>query len=179
MLRCLTSSKPIGRQLQGMSLYPPLFCSLICDRRILQISNHQDVVQINLPRGGILNISVADPDDFNDTKGYITSNKHNMFVVSSITAVTTYFSNGSNGMREICVKPFFHSWPRFTAVLGHVFGTKVIHFRSWENGIVFGTGMFDSCGPRLFPDRWDKTHAPIAGAVLPKSEESSHPTCFF
>lgn len=120
-----------------------------------------------------MNVAVADPTEFQDCKGYLTSNSHNSFVVASITAVTTFFSNSGNGMREICVKPFFHSWPRFTAVLGHVFGAETIHFRSWENGIVFGTGMFDSRGPyRLFPDERKKTHAPIEGATLSKSDES-------
>jgi len=165
-------SKHIDRQSRSTSLCPFSFCCLTCDRRILQISNHQDVVQITSPPGGILNIAVADPTDLNSTKGYITSNSHNSFVVASITAVTTYFSNNSNGMREICVKPFFHSWPRLTAVLGHVFGTETVHFCSWENGIVFGTGMYESRGPRLFPDRRNKCNAPIAGATLPKSEES-------
>lgn len=119
-----------------------------------------------------MNIAVADPTEFKDSKGYVTSISHNTFVVASITAVATFFSNSPNGMHEICVKPFFHSWPRFTAVLGKVFGATAVHFRSWENGIVFGTGMYETRGLRLFPDGRKKTNAPIAGAALPKSEES-------
>jgi hypothetical protein len=172
MLDVLQTHRPLIAKYVAAS--PFIFCDLTCCRRILQISNHQDVIQVTSPRGGIINIAVADPTSLIDIRGYIYSKATNQTAFASLTAVTTFFSNSSNGMREICVKPFFHSWPRFTAVLGEVFGAKALHFRSWENGIVFGTGMFGSRGPKVFPCGKDKSHAPIYGATLSKNDNSRY-----
>lgn len=97
------------------------------------MSNHQDVVKITSPPGGIVNITAADPSDLRIAKDYVFSKEHNAFVVASLTGVTTFFSN-DGGFREICIMPFLHSWPRFTAVLGSVFGTDSLYFRSWRGG---------------------------------------------
>lgn len=118
-----------------------------------------------------MNMAVADPSKFKLINGYVSSVDHNIFVVASLTAVTTYFNNSSSGIRQICVKPFFHSWPRFTAVIGKILGADVLHFRTWENGVLFGMGMYHSRGPRVNRSMGGAC-APIQGAILPTHEDS-------
>ena len=74
--------------------------------------------------------------------GYVGSSKYNTFAVGSLMGITTFFSDGSGpgGIHEICIKPFFHSWPRFTALLGKVYGSDALHFRLWKGGVVFANG---------------------------------------
>jgi hypothetical protein len=92
----------------------------------------------------------------------------NVFTVASLTVITTFFAKGPDAMREIRIKPFFHSWPHFTPVLGQVHGLEALYFRSWQGGIVFANGVYLSQGPRVFPDKKAKSHPPIYGANLAK-----------
>ena len=117
-------------------------------------------------------MAVANPSDLTVLNNYIGWAERKCFVVASLTAVTTYFNNTSTGVRQICVKPFFHSWPRFTAVLGAVMEADKLHFQSWKNGITFGTGIGSSRGPRVY-HRKGKCNAPIDGAILPAGEAST------
>jgi hypothetical protein len=119
-----------------------------------------------------VNIAVADPSMFKFQKGYLISDQPRSFVFGSLTGVTTFFNNESHiGFREICIKPFFHNWPRFTAVLGSVLDTDLLYFRTWKGGIVFGVGQSSSCGWKVTRSM-DPACAPINGAILPISDES-------
>lgn len=150
------------------------FCNwLIQCRRILRISNHEDVRKITSPPDGIVNIVIANPTKLQLINNYICSKAHNVFIVASLTAVTTYFCNHPNGIRGVCVKPFFHSWPRFVAIIGSVLGSSTLHFRSWHGGIVFGVATTSSHGPRIYQYK-GKYSAPINGAMIPVHEPSKH-----
>ena len=116
-------------------------------------------------------MSVADPSKFCDIGGYVCAKEHKSFVVATLTGVCTYFSNQEGPVRQICVKPFFHSWPRFVAVIGSVVGADRLHFRTWREGVVFGTGLYDSRGRKVYHQK-GKVSAPIEGAMLPVHEES-------
>ena len=129
-------------------------------------------MKILSPRGGIVNVAVANPLKLKSIDGYVGSVEHDSFIVGSLTGMTTFFENRPGKIRQICIKPFLHSWPRFCAVLGQVFGAEVLHFRSWKDGVVFGTGMFGGRGPRVHPQRKNKSHAPILGGNLPNGEAS-------
>jgi hypothetical protein len=118
-------------------------------------------------------MAAADPENMTVSYTYLSSVKHNSFVVASLTGVTTYFNNSPCKTREICIKPFFHSWPRFTTVIGKVVGADVLHFRSWQGGVSFGTGSTNSCGARVFPGKGNQIRAPINGGILPAREESA------
>lgn len=171
MLTCLMSPLHLTAVLPGtLRVHFPCHL-LICARRILQVSNHLDVVKITSPPGGIVNITAADPKKFKVMKDYVFSTEHNAFIVASLTGVTTYFSNVP-GFREVCVLPFLHSWPRFGAVLGRIFRTDKLYFRTWNNGVVFGAGMWKGCGLKVFPSSNSKGHAPIAGAILSRETDS-------
>jgi hypothetical protein len=123
-----------------------------------------------------VNIGVADPATLKTVDGgLVASVKYNSFVVGSLTGVTSYFSNGPGRIRGICVKPFFHSWPRFAGVLGQVFGTEKLYFPSWKGGVVFATGCCKSQGATACPDKHYGVHAPISGSNLAKgSSGQSH-----
>lgn len=141
-------------------------------RRILSISNHQDAVDITSPPGGIVNITICDPSDFLSINGFMASRQHEVFAVGSLTGITSLFCNNRGNIHEICIKPFLHSWPRFVAVLGQVFETSSLFFRTWADGVVLSSGVFDSHGPRIFPDKRDANTAPISGANLAKNDRS-------
>lgn len=162
-----------GRKLQGIVSGSHVIYFLTRSRHILHISNHQDVVQITSPPGGILNISVADPSTLKMVGPYVGAVEHESFVVASITAVTVFYNNGSNGICEICERPFFHNWPRFTAVLASVLGVKALHFHSWKGGIVFATSYGNSGGPKVI-HRKNKNCAPIGSALLPSDSRSRY-----
>lgn len=119
-----------------------------------------------------MNVSVADPTKLKTLKGVVVSTEHNSFVVGTITGVTTLFANNDDDIREICVKPFFHSWPRFTAVLGQAFQADAIFFRTWQDGVVFGTGIFESRGMVFGSEVGDANCPPIHGPNLLKNEKS-------
>ena len=119
-----------------------------------------------------MNIAVADPSVFRTFNGYLGAIQHGVFTVGSLTGVVAHFENDPKGNREICIKPFFHSWPRFTAVLGDVFKSDILHFRTWQKGVVFGTSPYNMRGPRLQPKKGNKSHAPLLGANLPVGEKS-------
>ena len=146
-------------------------CTLILRRRILKISNHGDVVEIECPRGGIMNIAVADPFRLKVLRNYISWKEHRSFVVASLTGVTTGFSNDANQPCHISVKPFFHSWPRFTAVVKEVCKAEYLFFSTSEGGIVFRTGCPDARRPRVIHEKKKKC-APIENGMLRLHEKS-------
>lgn len=166
MLKCLTFCACIGQKsLSVCHVWIP-YIWLTQTRRILCISNHEDVRKITSPPDGIINIAVADLANLQLINNYICSKANNIFIVVSLTAVMTYFCDDPNRIRGVCVKPFFHSWPRFTAVVGSVLGCSTLHFRSWQRGIFFGISSSSSQGPRLYQHR-GKYCAPISGTMLP------------
>lgn len=117
-------------------------------------------------------MAVADPAKFHLINGHVASVEHGIFTVGSLIGTTTFFENIPLGSREICIKPFFHSWPRFVAVLAKISGAEILHFRSWMDGVVFGTGTQKGRGPRVTPNKRDKSHAPILGANLGRGDNS-------
>ena len=121
-----------------------------------------------------MNIAVADPSSLTILDSFLVSKKHKMFTVSSLVGVTTHFSNPPSTIHQICIKPFFHSWPRFTAVIASVFNARSLFIRTWKDGVVFGTGVYDSRGPRVYPGKKDTVRAPIAGANLGKADVSEY-----
>lgn len=141
-------------------------------RRTLLVSNHQDTDTITCPAGGILNMAVATPSAFTLINNLVGSPGHGLFTVGTLTGIVAHFDNVAGGSRQLCLKPFFHSWPRFIAVLGAISGTEVLHFRSWMGGVVFGAGTAKSRGARVNPDRTNKYHAPILGANLAAADKS-------
>lgn len=144
---------------------------LIFPRRILHISNHKDTVEINSPPGGVVNIAVAEPSKLTEIGGYVCAVEHHSFIISTLMGVCTYFDNEKGSIRQICIKPFFHSWPRFIAVIGSILGSERLRFRTWRNGVVFGTGIYDSHGRKVFHKK-GKVCTLIDGAMLPPSENS-------
>lgn len=141
-------------------------------RRILQISNHQDVLNMRTLPGGIVNLSLADPTKLKLFKGLVSSRENNSFVVGTLSGITTLFVNGLDDLREICVKPFFHSWPRFAAVLGSVCNADAVYFRTWQNGVVFGSGIFEPRGSMFGSATRGVDDPPIYGANLSKDQTS-------
>jgi hypothetical protein len=137
----------------------------------LEVTNHDHVVHFTHPPGGIVNLAAADPQKLMLIHNYISSVEHNSFVVSTLTAVATDFSNIPNGFRQICVKPLLHSWSKFTAVIGHVFKTDLLHFRSRQGSIAFETSIVRYNCPKVF-HRVDRACAPINGAILPIQDAS-------
>ena len=104
--------------------------TLTLHRRILRASNHEDVTEIDRPLGGIVNIAVAEPSRFRVLRHYISSKEHGAFVLASLTGVVTGFSNDVDKPCYINVKPFFHSWPRFAAVLKGVCEADSLFFHT-------------------------------------------------
>lgn len=153
-------------------MFNPFVKYLTPSRRILKISNHKDVVEITSPKGGIVNIAVADPEKLMMRGSFICSKKRKTFVVASLVGVTTRFYNDGSGSSHICVRPFYHSWPRFTAVVKQVLGANTLYFRSCSGGIVFGTGSDDSHGPAVIHGK-STVCAPIRSAKLPVHEKST------
>src|SRR5580698_3899367 len=117
-------------------------------------------------------MAVAEPSMFklNDA-GWVSSIACDSFAVCSLTAVAAYFYNEPFGIRQICVKPFIHSWPRFTAVVGEILGTDGIHFNFWRGGVVFGTASWDFRGQNVWHSK-GCVSAPIYGSMLSVHDES-------
>ena len=171
MLKCLTFCACIGQKLLSVCCVWISCIWLTQTRRILCILNHEDVQKITSPPDGIINITIADLAKLQLINNYICSKAHNIFIVVSLTAVTTYFCNDPSGIHGVCVKPFFHSWLRFTTVIGSVLGCSTLHFHSWHCGIFFGICSSSSQVPRLYQRR-GKYCAPISGTMLPLHESS-------
>ena len=131
------------------------------------------------PKGviGVINVALYDPSDLTvDSKsGYLLSQKRNSWVVGTLPGQTTYYSNSSTAICQICFIPFIHGWYRFTAMLGQVYGEPILLFLSWKGGFTFGTNRYDSNGFSA-PGKSGKggSVAPIEGSILKKGKESQY-----
>ena len=124
-----------------------------------------------------MNVALSDPSDLMvDAKsGYLWSQKHNSWVVSTLLGQTTYYSNSPTAIRQICIIPFTHGWYWFTAILGQVYGEPILLFPSWKGGFSFSTNRYDSNGFSV-PGKSGKggSTAPIEGSILKKGKESQY-----
>jgi hypothetical protein len=139
---------------------------------LLKCTSHSDNTTIKSPKGGIVNVALADPSSFSvhAGSGQLWSEKHRSWVLSSLVGQTTYFS--PSDIRQICVTPFSHGWYRFVAVLATVYGQRSLYFPSFKGGITLGTNRYDSNGFGTTA-RQGKAHvAPIIGSVLKQGEKS-------
>ena len=118
-----------------------------------------------------MNIAVAEPSRFRVLRHYISSKEHGAFVLASLTGIVTGFSNDVDKPCYINVKPFFHSWPRFAAVLKGVCEADSLFFHTSQGGIVFGTCCPDVQRPRVFHQE-GKNCAPIKSGMLRSRERS-------
>jgi hypothetical protein len=134
--------------------------------------SHIDNTTIKSPKGGIINVPLADPSalSVHANSGHLWSEKHQSWVLSSLVGQTTYFS--TRDIRQICVTPFSHGWYRFVAVLAKVYGQRALYFPSFKGGITLGTSRYDSNGFLTNPKRGKAHVAPIVGSVLKNGEES-------
>ena len=147
------------------------------DRRLLKWASHPDNTSIKTPRGGILNVALADPASlyFDTATGYLSSREEQTWVVSTLLGETEFYNNTGN-IRQISITPFSHGWYRFAAVLGEVLGKTVLYFQSWEGGITFGTNRFNGSGESVGGRRRTPGAPPISGSVLTKGAESRSPS---
>ena len=135
-----------------------------------------DSTSIRTPKGGVINIALANPTDLSvDQKsGYLWSQKHNSWVVSSLLGQTTYYSNTTKAIHEVCITPFTHGWYQFTALLGQVYGELNLSFQTWKGGVTFGTSRFDSNGQIVLGKggKGGGRVASIKGSILKVGKES-------
>lgn len=160
--RCLALAPSKGRSVCGFFVTLPF---LISPRRILKISNHNDVIAIKTPPGGIVNLAVANPAQLTVLGNYVCSSEHMTFVVSSLAGVLTFFNNERGRVCRMAVKPFTHSWPRFAAVVKQVLAANALLFLTREDGIEFCTGVPGERGPRVFKSKHGIS-APIHTGML-------------
>lgn len=145
--------------------------------RLLKCASHPDNTSIISPRGGIVNVALADPASLSfQSEGYLWSNHSNSWVLSSLMGRTTYFP--SSGIRQICAIPFSQGWHRFTAVLAEVLGHNTVHFQSFRGGVTFGTNRYQSNGNTNGIASAVKQKkgqiAPIKGSSLPAGQEGKN-----
>jgi len=148
---------------------------------MLKWASHPDNISIKSPKGGIINVGLADPASLffskgnSTTSGYLWSKNTKSWVVSSLLGQAEYFSNVDEKIRQISITPFLHGWYRFAAVLGQVLGEEVLLFQSWQGGIMFGTSRFASNGLDLGILRRRNTAsvAPIEGSILGQGKRSA------
>ena len=77
------------------------------------------------------------------------------------------FSHTPYMVKAVGFGPFFHSWPRFLAVVANVYKVEALYFRTWKTGVMFGMSVYKSRGQRILKN---KNSAPIIGSNLAKSD---------
>lgn len=144
-----------------------------CDRRLLKCAAHPDNTTIKWPKGGVINVALADPTSLSvDPKtGYLMSEVNKTWVVSSLLGQTTYFSHSI--IRQICITPFSHGWYRFASVLSKVYGQDALFFQSFMDGLTFGTNRYESTGLSVAGKRAKSHSAPIEGSTIKAGGDST------
>ena len=145
-------------------------------RRVLNWAAHPDNTTIKSPKGGIVNVSLADPATlfFHEATGYLWSQNTRSWVVSTLLGQTEYYNNEPGKIRQICITPFTQGWYRFTAILAGASGEAALFFQSWMGGVTFGTNRFTSNGLVVSSSGDKNNRAPIDGTILRYGQASAY-----